>query len=176
MRKKSTCAALNGTPRVYGGAAPASDHRPIACQITRADDDAAKTSLFEVPFRSISCCHQRIGLLLLIIEKERLKCKQRSYPERIGHPVVWTYAENCLRLVWAHQERDGDQATKLITPWLGRAGIPMTIFTDRELEFIAGLWTNWERLYLREIARLLNGADKNVLRSSSTDGANVVRL
>jgi hypothetical protein len=80
------------------------------------------------------------------------------------------------KIAYAHQERDGDKATKLVTPWRGRAGNPMTIFTDRELEFIAGLRTNWERLYLREIARLLNGANNNVLRSSGTNGANVLRL
>ena len=57
----------------------------------------------------------------------------------------------------------------------------MTIFTDRELEFLIGLRTNWGKLYLREVARLLNGADNkcacpNVLRTSSTEDPNVVNI
>jgi hypothetical protein len=31
----------------------------------------------------------------------------------------------------------------------------MSIFTDRELEFLAGLHTGWSRLYWRELAVLL---------------------
>jgi hypothetical protein len=31
----------------------------------------------------------------------------------------------------------------------------MVIFTDRELEFLATLSDNWERLYRNELARLL---------------------
>ena len=39
----------------------------------------------------------------------------------------------------------------------------MSIFTDRELEFLAGLHTSWSRLYWRELALLLTektGADR----------------
>jgi hypothetical protein len=32
----------------------------------------------------------------------------------------------------------------------------MKIFTDRELEFLIGLRTNWAKLYLSEVGRLLN--------------------
>jgi hypothetical protein len=32
---------------------------------------------------------------------------------------------------------------------------PMVIFTDRELELLATLRDNWERLYRNELARLL---------------------
>jgi hypothetical protein len=35
----------------------------------------------------------------------------------------------------------------------------MTILTDRELEFLIGLRTNWEKLYLSEVGRLLNEAN-----------------
>ena len=49
MREKSACAALKRTPDAYGGAAPASDHLPIARRSARANDHAAKTLLFEVP-------------------------------------------------------------------------------------------------------------------------------
>jgi hypothetical protein len=49
MREKSACAALKKTPDAYGGAAPASDHLPIARRSARANDHAAKTLLFEVP-------------------------------------------------------------------------------------------------------------------------------
>jgi hypothetical protein len=57
----------------------------------------------------------------------------------------------------------------------------MTIFTDQELEFLAGLRTNWGKLYLREVTLLLNEADNKcavplVLQAPSTDGANVVRI
>jgi predicted transcriptional regulator with HTH domain len=37
----------------------------------------------------------------------------------------------------------------------------MSIFTDRELEFLASLRTCWRRLYLTEIARLLREDDSN---------------
>ena len=50
MREKAACATLNRTPSAYGGAAPASDHLPIARRSARANDHAAKTLLFEVPF------------------------------------------------------------------------------------------------------------------------------
>ena len=50
MREKAACATLNRTPGAYGGAAPASDHLPIARRSARANDHAAKTLLFEVPF------------------------------------------------------------------------------------------------------------------------------
>jgi hypothetical protein len=38
----------------------------------------------------------------------------------------------------------------------------MTILTDRELEFLAGLNTSWSRLYRNELALLMkeNGADR----------------
>ena len=49
MREKAACATLNRTPGAYGGAAPASDHLPIARRSARANDHAAKTLLFEVP-------------------------------------------------------------------------------------------------------------------------------
>ena len=57
----------------------------------------------------------------------------------------------------------------------------MTIFTDRELEFLIGLRTDWGKLYLREVTRLLNGVDNRcagpvVRRTSSTEGANVVHI
>ncbi len=57
----------------------------------------------------------------------------------------------------------------------------MTIFTDRELEFLIGLRTNWGKLYLREVVRLLNGADNkcagpNVLWTSITVYQNVVHI
>jgi hypothetical protein len=53
MREKSACAALKRTPDAYGGAAPASDHLPIARRSARANDHAAKTLLFEVPYSLI---------------------------------------------------------------------------------------------------------------------------
>jgi hypothetical protein len=57
----------------------------------------------------------------------------------------------------------------------------MTIFTDHELEFIISLRASWGKLYLREVERLLKGADNKcavpfVLRTSSTDGGNVFRI
>ena len=51
MREKAACATLNRTPGAYGGAAPASDHLPIARRSAQANDHAAKTLLFEVPIR-----------------------------------------------------------------------------------------------------------------------------
>ena len=33
--------------------------------------------------------------------------------------------------------------------------LPMSILTNRELEFLASLNTNWRRLYFTELARLL---------------------
>jgi hypothetical protein len=53
MREKAACATLNMTPGAYGGAAPASDHLPIARRTARADDHVAKTLLFEVPLSLI---------------------------------------------------------------------------------------------------------------------------
>ena len=50
MREKSACAALNRTPSANGGAVPASDHLLIARRSAQADDHAAKTLLFEVPY------------------------------------------------------------------------------------------------------------------------------
>ena len=57
----------------------------------------------------------------------------------------------------------------------------MTIFKDRQLEFLIGLRTNWGKFYLREVACLLNQADNECAvpferRTSSSVGANVVRI
>jgi hypothetical protein len=41
----------------------------------------------------------------------------------------------------------------------GATGGHMTIFTNRELEFLIGLRTNWGKLYLSEVRRLLNEAN-----------------
>src|SRR5450759_4379939 len=49
MRVKSACAARNGAPGGYSGAAPPSDHLSIGRRSARADDHAAKMLLFEVP-------------------------------------------------------------------------------------------------------------------------------
>ena len=50
MRVKSACAARNGAPGGYSGAAPPSDHLSIGRRSARADDNAEKMLLFEVPF------------------------------------------------------------------------------------------------------------------------------
>jgi len=57
----------------------------------------------------------------------------------------------------------------------------MTIFKDRQLEFLIGLRTNWGKFYLKEVACLLNQAENKCavpleLRTSSSVGANVVHL
>lgn len=76
---------------------------------------------------------------------------------------------------------DGYESTRFDQALAARAGVAMTIFTDRELEFLAGLRTNWGKLYLREVARLLNGADNkcagpNVLRTSGNEDAKVIHI
>jgi hypothetical protein len=50
MRENSACAALKRQPDATGGAAPASDHLPIDRRSIRANEKAAKTLLFEVPY------------------------------------------------------------------------------------------------------------------------------
>jgi hypothetical protein len=46
----------------------------------------------------------------------------------------------------------------------------MSILTDRELEFLAGLHTGWSRLYWRELAVLLReNGDGRALSASLTD-------
>src|ERR1019366_3469804 len=49
MRVKFACAARNGAPDGYSGAAPASDHLSNGRRSARADDHAAKLLLFELP-------------------------------------------------------------------------------------------------------------------------------
>ena len=41
----------------------------------------------------------------------------------------------------------------------------MSIFTDRELEFVTSLRTNWTQLYLSEIVRLLRQDDKDAWKT-----------
>jgi len=50
----------------------------------------------------------------------------------------------------------------------------MSILTDRELEFLAGLNTSWSRLYWNEFALLLkeNGADRPAERFRILNGLN----
>jgi hypothetical protein len=47
----------------------------------------------------------------------------------------------------------------------------MSILTERELEFLAGLRTSWRMLYYSEFARLLNEDDKRGATRHETPSA-----
>ena len=69
MREKAARATLSMTPGAYGGAAPASDHLPIARRTARADDHAAKTLLFEVPISRKCSIHKFHGSRFVVFKR-----------------------------------------------------------------------------------------------------------